>query len=84
MDIIFVNVIARTRKLEQRGASYDVFCIYVINLLERFKKHYPELVDIIKDLQCLVPSFHAHAHRDMCQVVYGFQYESRQTIYLIS
>ncbi|KAH9919194.1 uncharacterized protein BXZ73DRAFT_52607, partial [Epithele typhae] len=41
---------------------------------QRFKNDTPEIRKIIDELLCHIPTFHAHAHRDMCQVVYGFPY----------
>ena len=74
MDILLAHILERFHELEERGCSYDVFCIYIRNLLARFEKDYPHLVDAVKDLYCYIPTFHAHAHRDQCQVVYGFKY----------
>ncbi|TFK79314.1 hypothetical protein K466DRAFT_470253, partial [Polyporus arcularius HHB13444] len=54
--------------------TYDVICIYIKGLLERFKKRFPHLVPIIEKLQCCIPSFHINAHKDLCQVVYGLCY----------
>ena len=47
MDILLAHILQRFRELEERGCSYDVFCIYIRNLLSRFEKDYPDLVDLV-------------------------------------
>lgn len=54
--------------------TYDVICIYIRKILERFCKHHPELVPVIEELYCLLPSMHLHAHKELCQITYALAY----------
>ncbi|KAI0686516.1 hypothetical protein C8Q76DRAFT_592299, partial [Earliella scabrosa] len=63
------------------GFTYDVICIYIKGLVERFKEKFPHLVPLVEQLQCCVPSFHApktraipYAHLDLCQIIYGLAF----------
>ena len=63
-----------TEKLRKRGVTYDVICIYIKKMLQRFEKYFPQLTGLIADIKCGVPAFHANAHRNLCQVGYGLCY----------
>ncbi|KAI0686908.1 hypothetical protein C8T65DRAFT_590687, partial [Cerioporus squamosus] len=39
-----------------------------------FREFFPELVPLVENMQCCLPSFHAHAHRDDCQACYSTMY----------
>ncbi|KAJ7360665.1 hypothetical protein DFH08DRAFT_683848 [Mycena albidolilacea] len=54
--------------------TYDIACEYFINLEERFKIHFPELVPRIKKMRWGVPALHVQGHQDSCTYLFGTAY----------
>ncbi|PIL29558.1 hypothetical protein GSI_08366 [Ganoderma sinense ZZ0214-1] len=73
-DFSLAGALKGTELLEERGYTYDVICSRLRSMIPRFEKHHPKLVPIIKDLKCLLPSMHLHAHKELCQIVYALAY----------
>ncbi|PIL23637.1 hypothetical protein GSI_14950 [Ganoderma sinense ZZ0214-1] len=73
-DFSLAGALKGTEALEERGYTYDVICSRLRSMVPRFEKHHPDLVPIIKDLKCLLPSMHLHAHKELCQIVYALAY----------
>lgn len=74
MDFAHAGAIRGTEAIPRRKWSYDVVCIYIKGMLDRWKELLPEYLHLIEDMECCLPSFHAHAHRDLCQAVYSMGY----------
>lgn len=54
--------------------TYDVACIYGVNLRKRFEGRYPHLVPLLDRMQLLLPKLHALAHKEICQIVLALCY----------
>ncbi|RDX44363.1 hypothetical protein OH76DRAFT_1359738 [Lentinus brumalis] len=61
-------------ELPEHHWSYDVLCIYIKQMLERWGVYFPKLVPIIAKMFCCIPLFHIHSHRDLCQAVFSMCY----------
>lgn len=73
-DFSLAGALRGTEDLEERGYTYDVICSRIRNIIARFRKHHPQLVPIVEQLQCLLPSMHLHAHKELCQITYALAY----------
>ncbi|KAJ7933186.1 hypothetical protein B0H13DRAFT_2511652 [Mycena leptocephala] len=60
--------------LRSKTSTYDIACEYYIKLEERFKKHFPDLVDDVKQMRWGVPSLHVQGHQDSCNYLFGTAY----------
>jgi hypothetical protein len=49
--------------------------MHCINLVKRFKDHFPDLVERLKELQELVPALHIHGHNEDCQFRHNLAYQ---------
>lgn len=74
MDLALQGGLRGTQDLQERAFTYDVICMYLRKLLERFRVHFPDLVPLVEDLLCCLPKFHSHAHKELCQIVYALSY----------
>lgn len=54
--------------------SYDCNCQFSANLLDRFRKHFPDLVKRIKKMQFCIPVVHIRDHKESCEYLYGSFY----------
>ncbi|KAF9471253.1 hypothetical protein BDN70DRAFT_977471 [Pholiota conissans] len=54
--------------------SYDVACQYYVHLVKRFNVSFPDLLDIVKQIQLLVPKKHLDGHKDDCKYRFSFNY----------
>ena len=70
-DAAIAGALRGTEGLEQRSLTFDVVCITIRHILERFQEKYPELAPLIENMQMLLPSMHIHAHKELCQFVYA-------------
>ncbi|KAL1942577.1 hypothetical protein VTO73DRAFT_6179 [Trametes versicolor] len=74
MDLALQGGLRGTQDLQERAFTYDVICMYLRKLLERFRVHFPDLVPLVEDFLCCLPKFHSHAHKELCQIVYALSY----------
>lgn len=74
MDLALQGGLRGTEGLLERAFTYDVICMFLRNLVSRFRDNFPELVPIVEDLLCCLPKFHSHAHKELCQIVYALCY----------
>lgn len=54
--------------------TYDVACIYGVNLRKQFEACYPHLVPLLDCMQLLLPKLQALAHKEICQIVLALCY----------
>jgi hypothetical protein len=54
--------------------AYDIGCQHCIHLRERFAKHFPDLIEQLREFQEVVPSLHIHGHIEDCQYRYNLAY----------
>jgi Kyakuja-Dileera-Zisupton transposase len=54
--------------------SYDIECQHSINRLDRFKKHFPDLTEIVDKMIGLIPKAHLRNHKYDCQFRFSFNY----------
>jgi hypothetical protein len=54
--------------------TYDCACQYGVNLIERFEKHFPDLVHLVKRMQWGIPALHVQGHREDCMYLFGTAY----------
>jgi len=54
--------------------SYDISCAYMVNIVERFKARFPDLVSIVERFRFLVPLVHIHNHRENCTYRFSSAY----------
>ncbi|EPS99173.1 hypothetical protein FOMPIDRAFT_17276, partial [Fomitopsis schrenkii] len=54
--------------------TYDVACIYRVNLRKHFEGRYPHLVPLLDRMQLLLPKLHALTHKEICQIVLALCY----------
>lgn len=76
-DYTLASTLQGTEPLEECRYTYDVICNCLLNIIPHFQNHYPELVPIIEELQCLFPNMHIHAHKELCQITYALAYTAR-------
>ena len=75
MDVLIALAILNgANLLEQFAVTYDVMCMWIRNVLERMSKTFPDAVPHMKKALCCLPSFHAHGHREQCQITYSLPY----------
>ncbi|KAF7327107.1 CxC2 domain-containing protein [Mycena kentingensis (nom. inval.)] len=55
-------------------ATYDIACAYIIHLLDRFKVHFPDLVDQVQKMRWGIPALHVQGHKDSCTYMFGTAY----------
>jgi hypothetical protein len=53
---------------------YDISCAYWVHLVECFEAHFPDLVDAVKRIRCLIPLVHVQNHKDNCTYLYSSAY----------
>jgi hypothetical protein len=54
--------------------SYDIWCQYSIKLKERFRKHFPDCVEVIEKMRGAIPKMHVKSHQLLCQLLMAFNY----------
>ncbi|KAF8965358.1 hypothetical protein BDZ97DRAFT_1904028 [Flammula alnicola] len=54
--------------------SYDIACAYHINIVDRFKKNFPELVADVEAIRWLIPLVHIQNHKDNCTYLHSSAY----------
>lgn len=59
---------------EQCAMTYDVMCISIQHIIDRWKEYFPAFVSMLENLLCLLPRMHMYAHKDLCQAVYSLAY----------
>ncbi len=73
-DFALAGAMHGDEELPEHRSSYDVLCIYIKQMLERWGVYFPELVPIIAKMLCCISSFHIHSHHDLCQAVFSMCY----------
>ncbi|KAJ7256377.1 hypothetical protein C8J57DRAFT_1235751 [Mycena rebaudengoi] len=61
------------------AATYDIACANIVNLENRFEKHFPDQLENIK-MQWGVPALHVQGHQDSCTYLFGTAYMECDTI----
>ncbi|KAJ7714457.1 hypothetical protein B0H14DRAFT_2546347 [Mycena olivaceomarginata] len=56
------------------AATYDIACEYVVNLVSRFEKHFPDQLQSVKKMRWGVPALHVQGHQDSCTYLFGTAY----------
>ncbi|CAA7271018.1 unnamed protein product [Cyclocybe aegerita] len=46
--------------------SYDISCAYWVNVVDRFKRNFPDLVNAVHRIRFLIPLVHVQNHKDNC------------------
>ncbi|KAF6743906.1 hypothetical protein DFP72DRAFT_826853 [Ephemerocybe angulata] len=54
--------------------SYDISCAYGRNADTRFAKHFPDVAEVVKRFQYLIPLVHVQNHKDDCMYRYSSAY----------
>ncbi|CAA7262273.1 unnamed protein product [Cyclocybe aegerita] len=54
--------------------SYDISCAYWVNMVDRFKRNFPDLVDTIRRIRFLIPLVHVQNHKDNCMYQFSSAY----------
>lgn len=54
--------------------SYDIACQYHVNVVERFKASFPDLVPIVEKIRWAVPLLHVQGHQASCIYEYSSMY----------
>ena len=54
--------------------SYDISCAYWVNAVDRFQKHFPDLVSEIERIRWLIPLVHVQNHKDNCMYCFASAY----------
>nr|GAT44329.1 predicted protein [Mycena chlorophos] len=57
-----------------RVMTYDIACEYTINLRDRFRKSFPELVPLLDRIRWGIPALHVQGHQESCAYLYGTAY----------
>ena len=74
-DYALAHAIEGTESVPIHHVSYDIMCQYGVNLVERFRKQFPEKVHLVERLQREIPKMHLISHKDDCQYSYSFNYQ---------
>ncbi|GBE87372.1 hypothetical protein SCP_1100470 [Sparassis crispa] len=74
MDFALAGALAGLEELQHIIFTYDVACIYKINILKRFGAQFPQLMPLLDRIQMLLPKMHMLAHKEACQVLYALCY----------
>ncbi|KAJ3573929.1 hypothetical protein NP233_g2102 [Leucocoprinus birnbaumii] len=54
--------------------SYDIWCQFSINLLDRMRTRFPHLVPVFERLRGAIPKMHIYGHGEHCQLTHSFSY----------
>jgi len=54
--------------------SYDISCAYLVNIIDRFKARFPDLVSMVERFRFLVPLVHVHNHKENCTYRFSSAY----------
>ncbi|KAJ7238318.1 hypothetical protein B0H12DRAFT_1025825 [Mycena haematopus] len=54
--------------------TYDIWCQYVINLLERFEKWFPSMLPLIHRIRGAIPKMHIFGHWERCQFLWNLNW----------
>lgn len=54
--------------------SYDAACQYSAGIVERFRVHSPDLIDIVSKMRWAVPALHIQGHKEECMYRFGTCY----------
>jgi hypothetical protein len=54
--------------------SYDCACQYWVNAVERFEKHFPDVVHLVKRMRWAIPALHVQGHLEDCIYLFGTAY----------
>lgn len=55
--------------------SYDIACGFEVNVIPRFQRSFPELVDLVSnDVEWLIPLMHVQNHKSNCMYLYASSY----------
>ncbi|TFY50348.1 hypothetical protein EVJ58_g11087, partial [Rhodofomes roseus] len=74
MDFALAGALAGLEELMHFIFTYDVVCIYSVNLRKRFGERFPHLVPLLDRMQMLLPKLHMLAHEERCQILYALCY----------
>lgn len=55
-------------------STYDIACEYVIHLKKRMKKNFPDVADVVAEMDWGVPALHVGGHQDDCTYLFGTSY----------
>ncbi|KZV59865.1 hypothetical protein PENSPDRAFT_719810 [Peniophora sp. CONT] len=55
-------------------ASYDMACITTVNLVNRFREDYPDLVPVVEKMRWGIPAVHCPNHKEQCWFEFGTGY----------
>lgn len=55
-------------------ASYDIACAFEVNIVNRWREHFPELEALISRVRWLIPLLHIQNHIDNCTYLYSTAY----------
>ncbi|KAJ3565721.1 hypothetical protein NP233_g7455 [Leucocoprinus birnbaumii] len=54
--------------------SYDIWCQFSINLLDRVRTRFPQLLPLFERLRGAIPKMHIYGHGEQCQLNHSFSY----------
>ncbi|KAJ7239653.1 hypothetical protein C8J57DRAFT_1564709 [Mycena rebaudengoi] len=55
-------------------STYDIACEYMIHLKKRMKKNFPDVADVVAEMDWGVPALHVGGHQDDCTYLFGTSY----------
>ncbi|KAF7293465.1 hypothetical protein MIND_01124200 [Mycena indigotica] len=73
-DYALAYVLVEALLLRWIFMTYDIWCQFVIHLLDRFEEHFPQLREIISKIRGSIPKMHIHNHNQDCQLEWNLNW----------
>ncbi|TFK62135.1 hypothetical protein BDN72DRAFT_777467 [Pluteus cervinus] len=74
LDYALVYALCEAFNLPWIKLSSDIWCQYYVNLVERIRQCFPQMVPLFERLQGAVPKMHIKGHKQDCQFRHAFNY----------
>ncbi|KAL6298965.1 hypothetical protein BKA93DRAFT_830299 [Sparassis latifolia] len=74
MDFALAGALAGLDELLHIIFTYDVTCIYKVNIFKQFGARFSHLIPLVNRIQMLLPKLHMLTHKEACQVLYALCY----------
>jgi hypothetical protein len=73
-DYALASALAECSRNRWIMISYDIWCQYGVNLIKRFREHFPSILPMVSRVRGAIPSAHIRGHLLHCQVLWAFKY----------
>ncbi|KAL6299355.1 hypothetical protein BKA93DRAFT_742418 [Sparassis latifolia] len=74
MDFALTGALAGLDELLHIIFTYDIACIYKVNIFKQFGARFLHLIPLVNRIQMLLSKLHMLTHKEVCQVLYALCY----------